>query len=83
MKIVGLGISKTGTTTLGSAFEVLGYKHLSFSHKGIKMWEKRSYSSLLKLMAPFDSFDDFPWPLFYKEIDQFFPDTKFIDATTR
>lgn len=33
---------------------------------------------LREKMNDFDSFEDWPWPLLYKEIDQWFPGSKFI-----
>ncbi|OGS95976.1 MAG: hypothetical protein A3H31_03245 [Gallionellales bacterium RIFCSPLOWO2_02_FULL_57_47] len=78
MKIVGIGLNKTGTTTLGVCLKHWGLKHISCSQDAFNLWRKEDYDGLLKLVGDFDSFEDWPWALIYKAIDERFPGAKFI-----
>lgn len=78
MKIVGIGLNKTGTTTLGVCFRQWGLKHISCSQEAFNLWRNANYDDLLVYISEYDSFEDWPWPLIYKVIDEKFPGTKFI-----
>ncbi len=78
MKIVGIGLNKTGTKTLGACFRHWGLKHQSFSDQAFELWRLKDTVSLMKWVGEYDSFEDWPWPLVYEHIDQTFPETKFI-----
>lgn len=81
-KIFCIGYQKTGTTSLGRALKMLGYKHSSFDHKVyMKLYKRdRNIYKILQDASKFDSFDDLPWskedmiPL----LDKIFPNSKFI-----
>ncbi|WP_207060998.1 sulfotransferase [Motiliproteus sp. SC1-56] len=81
-KIIGIGFHKTGTTTLGSCMRMLGYNHISCNREAFLLYKESEISALIKLMKYFDSFDDWPWALIYREAYKAFPDSKFI-LTTR
>jgi Sulfotransferase domain len=55
-----------------------GLKHMSYSEETFQLWRNRKYRELLAWMKQYSSFEDWPWPLFYKEIDQAFPGTRFV-----
>ena len=79
MKIFGIGMNKTGTTTLGWCLKKLGYKHVSGSTGLIKMIKLDSdYERFDKIVEENDSFDDLPFNLMYKYLDKKFPNSKFI-----
>lgn len=78
MKVVGIGLNKTGTNTLMSCLSHLGFRHQTYSNEAFKLWLDKDYSSLMQWVASFDSFEDWPWPLLYKEIDKTFEGSKFI-----
>ena len=78
MKIIGIGLNKTGTTTLGVCLRQWGFKHISCNKEAFDLWKTGDYPALLKWVEAFDSFEDWPWPLIYREIDQAFPGCKFI-----
>lgn len=78
-KIIGIGLNKTGTSTLGAAGELLGLR--------VKTWDaqlfretviERRRETLWKVIDAFDLFNDFPYPLLYPEIDARYPGSKFI-----
>lgn len=78
MKVVGIGLNKTGTTTLGICFWYLGFQNISFRRKTFELWQNGDIKRLLTWIERYDSFEDWPWPLIYKEIDNTYPDTKYI-----
>lgn len=82
MKIVGIGMNKTGTTTLAMCLTYLGYRHLSCHRESFEQLRRGDTAAVLRTMEGYDSFEDWPWPLMYQEIDRHFPDARFI-LTTR
>ena len=79
--VFGIGLAKTGTTSLSQALKILGYnsKHYPFYmlslDKGTLMLNKRNIDGL-------DALVDTPIPMFYEELDRSYPHSKFI-LTTR
>ncbi len=78
MKIIGVGNQKTGTTTLGAALRILGYRHQSYSVRSSHMYANGSLEELLTWSDHYQSFDDVPWALLYRELDVRHPGSKFI-----
>jgi len=82
-KIFGIGLNKTGTSTLGECARILGYRSKSCDRKLLHdVIVKKDFSDLTDIVDQYDLFEDWPWPLIYKELDQMFPGSKFI-LTTR
>jgi hypothetical protein len=85
-KVFGIGFHKTGTTTLGCALRMLGYrvqKGCAFNHPGKpsvpepvtveKVWD------VVRPMLPrYGAFEDNPWPLLYRQLDETCPGARFI-----
>lgn len=73
-----IGFQKTGTTSLGYALHLLGYRVAGSSQidrtPPIDDIKERAYA----LAEKYDAFQDMPWCLFYKEFDKAYPDAKFI-----
>ena len=78
MKVFGIGLNRTGTSTLGACFNHFGFNHLSLDRNSFENYKKQDFHSIYNRIEKFDSFEDWPWPLIYKEIDKRFPDSKFI-----
>ena len=78
MKVFGVGLQKTGTKTLGACLSQLGYRHVSWSNQAIETYFHGDHQDLIDEMADYDSCEDYPWLLLYKEFDQIYPDAKFI-----
>ncbi|MCW3071672.1 MAG: hypothetical protein JWO44_1562 [Bacteroidetes bacterium] len=80
-KVFCIGYYKTGTSSCGKAFELLGYRNRSFNKK---LWRghyaNKNFFKILEHATKFDSFDDAPWlkedmiPL----LDKVFPRSKFV-----
>jgi len=77
-KIFGIGLNKTGTKTLGECFKILGYNHKSYDYELLEKLFNGEKENVLKITEKFDSFEDWPWPLLYKELYDKYPDAKFI-----
>lgn len=79
-KIFGIGMSKTGTTTLGYCFEILGFTpRASFEPKLKKrLSQSNGVEDALRFAERYRSFEDSPWYLLYKELDHRFPGSKFL-----
>lgn len=80
-KIFGIGLSKTGTTSLARAVEILGYKTRDYI--GVTRYRTGDLSCInLREIDENDAFTDTPIPSFYKQLDERYPNSKFI-LTTR
>ena len=80
-KVFGIGWAKTGTTTLGSCFEILGYNHQTQDLKLTLDLEKNDFSRIFASVDAHDTFEDWPWLILYKELDTQYPNSKFIMTT--
>jgi hypothetical protein len=77
-KVFGIGFHKTGTTSLASALSELGYRvtgpngtrHPDIADKVLDMARE--------LSREYDAFQDNPWPLLYREMDELHPGSQFI-----
>jgi sulfotransferase family protein len=81
-KVVGIGLPKTGTTSLGYCFRRFGFKHQTYDMDLALKVKRNQTDDVLREAEKHESFEDWPWFMLYKEFDQRFPGTKFI-LTTR
>ena len=82
-KVFGVGTLKTGTTSLGSALEMLGFRHTHDNRERLlKQIQAGNLESVFHWVDRHESFEDWPWPLIYRELDARYPDSRFI-LTTR
>ncbi len=68
MKYFGIGLSKTATSSLRQAFAILGFRAKHYLRE-FEYYDK---------MDLWDFYDDLPVPMRYKELDERFPESKFI-----
>ncbi len=77
MKLFGIGLSKTGTTSLAHALEILGFRVKDCL--GVTNYIKGDLSSINEdALKNYDALTDTPIPSFYQELDEEYPDSKFI-----
>ncbi len=77
MKIFGIGLSKTGTSSLARALELLGYR--TKDNPGLERYEPGDVSCVdPRLLIEYDALTDTPIPSFYRELDKAYPGSKFI-----
>jgi len=75
-KIFGVGLGRTGTTSLLEALKllgILGIHHAPYLFPAMKQ-EVRTLDSV----AEYDAFIDSPFSFFYRDLDAAFPGSKFI-----
>ena len=81
MKYFGIGLSKTATSSLEWAMRDLGFraKHYLREYEYQDLLNgKPAKNRLQNSMSNYDFFDDLPIPMRYKELDERFPNSKFI-----
>lgn len=77
MKIFGIGLSKTGTTSLAGALEILGYH--TRDYPGLTSYEPGKLTSIdADVLEQHEALTDTPIPSFYRELDQHYPGAKFV-----
>jgi hypothetical protein len=77
-KVFCIGFHKTGTTSLEMALRKLGYRVKgSFGTKDPDIASK-VHEMAYAMVDEFDAFEDNPWPILYRELDQRFPGSKFV-----
>lgn len=77
-KVIGVGLNKTGTKSLRSCLHEWGYRHRTCDADAFDRFRAGGTDELLDEMADYDSFEDWPWPLMYREIDERYPDARFV-----
>ncbi|MCB0401992.1 MAG: hypothetical protein KDD41_07900 [Flavobacteriales bacterium] len=77
-KVFGLGFHKTGTSTLATALHKLGYQVVGQQNAHAHELISGNVRFFKELAEKYDAFEDDPWHLLYKEMDQAFPGSKFI-----
>jgi len=77
-KVFCVGFQKTGTTSMGAALEILGYRVTGGNWARDPEVAKVALQRALETAPHYDAFQDNPWPLLYKEMDKAFPGSKFI-----
>jgi hypothetical protein len=82
-KVFGIGLNKTGTTTLGRCLSRLGFSHESCRHDLLDCYRAGDLDSIFKNIDQFDAFEDWPYPLMYRELFDRFGDRARYVLTTR
>ena len=81
-KVFGIGLPKTGTTTLGHCLKTLGFHHYDtpwpLRMQMLEEWLHDDSSTIRKAIQEFDSFEDIPWPCVYKTVNKDYANSKFI-----
>jgi Sulfotransferase domain len=77
-KIFCIGFHKTGTKSLAVALRALGYTVTGPNGVYDPDISKHVYSMAFELVARFDAFQDNPWPIIYKELDEKYPGSRFV-----
>ena len=79
VKVFGIGFHKTGTSSLGEALRLLGYTPIAnFTPKLLPSIQSGDFGAVKRFCEPFQAFEDNPWPLIYRELDEMFPGSKFV-----
>ncbi|HZJ11633.1 MAG TPA: sulfotransferase [Methyloceanibacter sp.] len=83
-KVFGIGLSKTGTSSLQGALEVLGYRVSGPNRRPLlKQVRSGDLSGVFAQTARDDAFCDFPYPLIFRELHRHFGNNAKFVLTTR
>ncbi|RFU24277.1 hypothetical protein B7463_g12057, partial [Scytalidium lignicola] len=81
-KVFVIGLSKTGTTSLGDALERLSYTRTGWQDIRscflFRTWAKHNPTPIVAQAQTYDAFEDLPWSLACAEMAILFPNAKFI-----
>ena len=77
-KVFGLGLSKTGTSSLTEALELLGVRAIHYPHDATTYEELRSANYRLSILREYQAILDIPVAPFYAQLDAAWPGAKFI-----
>jgi hypothetical protein len=81
-KVFCVGFNKTGTTSMGQAFRLLGYRVAPQwpAELLLRRWAARSFRHIISYCRRFDAFQDIPFSLddTFKAVDINFPQSKFV-----
>jgi hypothetical protein len=79
-KVFGIGAARTGTSSLGRAFVMLGFRHKSWDPSLWTSFERGDLAPILAEAARYETFEDGPWngADLYRTLDRQFPGSKFI-----
>ena len=77
-KIFVIGFHKTGTTSLKVALEVLGLRVTGPNSELLAAFRQGDTGKVRLVVDQYDAFQDEPWFMFYEDLNQQFPDAKFI-----
>lgn len=78
-KVFGIGFHKTGTTSLGEALRLLGYRVTGpngVHRRG--MDHEMAWAIARELLREYDAFQDNPWAMLYRELDREAPGSRFV-----
>lgn len=77
-KVFCIGFHKTGTTSLEKALELLGYRVTGPNGTKDPDIASKVYDMADELVQQYDAFQDNPWPVIYREMDEKYPGSRFI-----
>ena len=86
-KVFNLGFSKTGTTSIEQAFQLLGYRvskghwKYHYNYYLLAVAIQGDYDEIVRYSRYFDAFCDGPWgggTDLYKRLEQEYPDARFL-----
>ncbi len=78
-RVFGIGMHKTGTSSLFEAFKLLGF---NAAHWGTALWAREIWDQMKEgrseTLEKHYAFSDLPFPLLYQELDKAYPGSKFV-----
>lgn len=79
-RIFGIGMHKTGTTSLHHAFKILGFDsaHWKSAHWAKAIWQEMNTLGRSRTLERHYALSDLPITLLYKQLDRAYPGSKFI-----
>ena len=82
-KVFGIGLNKTGTTTLGECLRTLGYDHVGTRRDLLADYREGRMDRIFEITDAHNAFEDWPWPLPYREFYERYGDEARFVLTLR
>jgi hypothetical protein len=82
-KVFGIGLNKTGTKTLGACLRHFGFNHMSCRRDLLEAFRTNRWDEVFAVTDQYDSFEDWPYPLMYRELLQRYGSKAAFILTTR
>ncbi len=82
-KVFGVGLNKTGTTTLGACLAQLGFDHVEYARELAQAYVEGRMEPLWDAADRHESFEDWPWPFLWRELAARYPDARFVLTVRR
>jgi len=82
-KVIGVGFSKTGTTSLRECFREFGLNFIGFEAELTKQVVAGNAAPAIEALAAYEAAANWPWPFIYREIDAAFPGSRYILTVRR
>lgn len=82
-KVFGIGLSKTGTTSLAAALQQLGYRTIHYPHDPVTAQQLMLGDFRLRILEEHDAALDTPIVPFYRDLDCEYPGSKFLLTVRR
>jgi hypothetical protein len=80
-KIICVGNSKTVSSSILTAANILGYSTIGWNEHYVKAWNSGDESSCLLTAQAYDFLYSWPWRCLYQQLDAAHPGSKFILST--
>lgn len=78
-KLFGVGLSKTGTSSLREALQLLGYRVSGPSKRLLRQVRSGDLRDVMARTRDYDAFEDFPYPVVFKELHRHYGrDARFV-----
>lgn len=82
-KVFGVGLHKSGTSSLRIALKTLGYRVCGPNRKLLRAISRGDYSGIDEVVSQYDAFEDLPWSLIFEYLfERYGSRSKFV-LTTR
>ncbi len=78
VKVFGIGLHKTSTSSLANALYILGYHVGGTFATGDFADQAQLEAYVIEAAGRYDAIQDMPWPAFYRMLDEHFPGSKFV-----
>ncbi|HEU0221152.1 MAG TPA: sulfotransferase [Paracoccaceae bacterium] len=82
-KLFGIGLNKTGTSSLKLALRRLGYSHCAYASRLVRAWKAGDWAAIEEAADRHESFEDWPWPLVWRRMHGRYGDGARFVLTTR
>ena len=77
-RVIGVGLNKTGTTTLGSALNMIGIDTIDYPTDPRTQEQLENGDYRLDILDKYSAVTDMPVGFFYPQLDKVYPGSRFI-----